>query len=69
MHSYAAWVSEGLFVGWAKSEISFFLLETKKTTFFAKTVIEKRKISKSRGPPSLPTLMSRSGFAASDDRI
>jgi len=45
----AAWVSEGFFRGRAKTEISFFLLETKKTTFSAKNVIEKCKISKSRG--------------------
>jgi len=41
-------VSEGFFLGRAKSEISFFLLETKKTTFFAKNSIEKCKISKYR---------------------
>jgi len=42
-------VSEGFFLGRAKREISFFLLETKKMIFFAKNVIEKCKISKSRG--------------------
>jgi len=46
----------------AKSgEISFYTLETKKSTFFAKDVIGKCQISKSRGlgPPSpLPTHMN-----------
>jgi len=37
-------------------EISFFLLETKKTTFFAKNVIEKCQISKSRSKTPFPPL-------------
>jgi len=32
----------------------FFLLETKKTTFFAKNIIEKCKISKYRASPATP---------------
>jgi len=59
------WASEGIFPGAAKKifqrsesgEISFYLLETKNQPFFAKNLIGKCQISKSRGskvPPALP---------------
>jgi len=45
------------FQGEAKSgEILFFRLKTTKTTLFAKNVIEKYRISKSRGKAAWPTL-------------
>jgi len=54
--------NSGIFQGEVK--ISFYPLETKKTTFFAKNVIEKRQILNckgSQGPSApFPTLMSMS---------
>jgi len=48
----AAWASEGFFPRGAKTgEVSFFPIETKKTTFFAKSLIRKCQISKCGGPP------------------
>jgi len=43
-----------VFRGAKSDKISFFLLETKKTTFFAKSVIKKCQTSKSRGKAPLP---------------
>jgi len=41
--------------GSESDEISFFLIETKKMTFFAKNAIDKFQTSKSRGKAPLPT--------------
>jgi len=52
-----------MFPGGAKSdEISFFLLETKKTIFFAKNVIEKCQISQSRGMTPAPVVHELRGI-------
>jgi len=43
--------------GTKTGKISFFPLETKKTTFLAKNVIGKSQVSKSRGDEALPCLL------------
>jgi len=49
-------VTKNICKGYKSGEISFFLLETKKTTFFAKNAIGKRKTSKSWvASPRAPT--------------